>query len=130
MGITVGKYHLFKKTRQGEVFYYYWYQQGDARVFKACGRACTDKREAVAYLEQLLKQELTETKRQSSLSSITVNDFAKNMFTDGAPHLARWAAKGKVLKRQTVIQHRRHLIGYLLPKFGKLRFTEITPTAN
>jgi integrase len=33
-----------------------------------------------------------------------------------------------VLKRQTITQHRRHLTGYLLPKFGHLRFTEITPT--
>jgi hypothetical protein len=58
-----------------------------------------------------------------------VKDFAKDMFTEGAAHLARWAAKGKVLKWQTVIQHRRHLIGYLLPKFGKLTFAEINPTA-
>jgi integrase len=129
MGVTVGNYHLFKKSRQDKAFYYYWYQQGDERVFKACGRACTEKREAVAFLEQLLKQELTESKRQFALSSLTVNNFAKDMFTEGAPHLARWAAKGKVLKRQTVIQHRRHLTGYLLPKFGKLRFFEITPTA-
>ena len=129
MSVTVGKYHLFKKSRQGNTYYYYWFQQGNERVFKACGRACTEKREAVAFLEQLLKTELTETKRKSSLSSITVKDFAKDMFLEGAAHLARWAAKGKVLKRQTIIQHRRHLTGYLLPKFGKLRFTEITPTA-
>jgi integrase len=51
------------------------------------------------------------------------------MFTEGAPHLARWAAKGKVLKRQTIIQHRRHLTAYLLPRFGKLRFDKITSTA-
>ena len=129
MGVTVGKYHLFKKTRQGSTFYYYWYQQGNERVFKACGRACMEKREAVAFLEHLLKAELSESKRKTALSSITINDFAKEMFTEDAPHLARWAAKGKVLKRQTVIQHRRHLTGYLLPKFGKIKFTEITPTA-
>jgi len=129
MSVTVGKYHLFKKSRQGNTYYYYWFQQGNERVFKACGRACTEKREAVAFLEQLLKTELTEAKRKSSLSSITIKDFAKDMFTEDAPHLARWAAKGKVLKRQTIIQHRRHLTGYLLPKFGKLKFTEITPTA-
>ena len=128
-GVTVGKYHLFKKSRQGNTYYYYWLQQGSERVFKACGRACTEKQEAVAFLEHLLKTELTEAKRKSSLSSITIKDFAKDMFTEDAPHLARWAAKGKVLKRQTIIQHRRHLTGYLLPKFGKLKFTEITPTA-
>jgi hypothetical protein len=59
---------------------------------------------------------------------VTVKDFAKDMFTEGAPRLARWAAKGKILKRQTVAQHRRHLAGYLLPKFGHLWFSEITPT--
>jgi integrase len=129
MGITVGKYHLFRRNRNYGNLYYYWYQDGGKRVIKACGRKCTEKREAVAYLEALLKQELTETKRKSALGSITINDFAKDMFTEGAAHLARWAAKGKVLKRQTIIQHRRHLTGYILPKFGKLRFTEITPTA-
>jgi len=129
MSVTVGKYHLFRKTRQGKTFFYYWYQHGEERVFKACGRACTDKREAVTFLEQLLKAELTEAKRKSALNSITIKDFAKDMFIDGASHLARWTAKGKVLKRQTIIQHRRHLTGYLLPKFGKLKFTEINPTA-
>ncbi|MDR0444463.1 MAG: site-specific integrase [Treponema sp.] len=129
MGVTVGKYHLFKKTRQGKTFYYYWYQQENERIFKSCGRACAEKREAVAFLEQLLKAELTETKRKSALGSISINDFAKDMFIEGAPHLVRWAAKGKILKRQTIVQHRRHLTGYLLPKFGKIKFSEITPTA-
>jgi integrase len=129
MGIRVGKYHLFRRNRENGYLYYYWYQNGAKRVIKACRRKCTEKREAVAYLEALLKQELTETKRKSMLSSITINDFAKGMFTEGAPHLARWAAKGKVLKRQTIVQHRRHLTGYILPRFGKLRFTEITSTA-
>jgi hypothetical protein len=104
MGVTVGKYHLFKKTRQSSTYYYYWYKEGKERVFKSCGKACTEKREAVVFLEQLLKEELTETKRKSSRSSITINDFA-NMFIEGAPHLSRWAAKGKVLKQQTIAQH-------------------------
>ena len=129
MAITVGKYHLFERERRGRSFFYYWHEVQGKRVQKACGHGCDDKRSAVAYLEQLLKADLTETKRKSSLSSITIKDFARDMFTEGAPHLARWAAKGKVLKRQTVIQHRRHLTGYLLPKFGKSTFSEITPTA-
>ncbi|MDR2406539.1 MAG: site-specific integrase [Bacteroidales bacterium] len=129
MAITVGKYHLFERKRRGQVYFYYWYEAQGKRIQKACGHGCDDKRSAVAYLEQLLKADLTEARRQSSLSSITVRDFAKDMFTEGAPHLARWAAKGKVLKRQTIIQHRRHLTGYLLSRFGRLRFTEITPTA-
>ncbi|MDR0289840.1 MAG: hypothetical protein LBI06_02790 [Treponema sp.] len=33
-----------------------------------------------------------------------------------------------MLKRQTIIQHRRHLTGYILPRFGHLHFGEITPT--
>ena len=62
MNVMVGKYHLFKKTRQGNTYFYYWYQQGNERIFKACGRACTEKREAVAFFEQLLKEELTASK--------------------------------------------------------------------
>ncbi|MDR1444934.1 MAG: site-specific integrase [Treponema sp.] len=75
----------------------------------------------IAYLKN------HQQKKPSSLS-VTIKDFAGDMFIEGAPHLARWAAKGKVLKRQTISQHRRHLTGYLLPKFGHLRLTEITPT--
>ena len=129
MSITVGKYHLFERERRGHSYFYYWYEAQGKRVQKACGHGCDDKRSAVAYLEQLLKADLTESQRKTALCSMIINDFAKDMFTEGAPHLARWTAKGKVLKRQTVIQHRRHLTGYLLPKFGKLTFNEITPTA-
>jgi integrase len=129
MSIIVGKYHLFKRSRKSGAFFYYWFQQGNERIIKTCGRACTEKREAVAFLETLLKQDLTESKWKTALQSATIGDFAKDMFTEGAPHLARWAAKGKVLKRQTIIQHRRHLTGYILPRFGKLKFHEITPTA-
>ena len=129
MSVSIGKYHLFERERRGCSYFYYWYEVNGRRIQKACGHGCDSKRKAVAYLEKLLKDDLTEAKRKSTLSSITIKDFAKDMFIDGAPHLARWAAKGKVLKRQTIIQHRRHLTGYLLPKFGKLRFSEINPTA-
>jgi hypothetical protein len=104
MGVTVGKYHLFKRNRKGGSFFYYWFRQGDERIIKTCGRACTEKREAVAFLEALLKQELAETKRKTTLQSATIEDFSGDMFTEGAPHLARWAAKGKVLRRQTITQ--------------------------
>jgi integrase len=128
MAISVGKYHLFERERRGCSYFYYWYEEGGKRIQKACGHGCDDKRAAVAWLEQLLKADLTEAKRKTALSAITIKDFAKDMFTEGAPHLARWAAKGKVLKRTTLIQHRHHLTGYILPRFGHQRFTEITPT--
>jgi hypothetical protein len=80
---------------EGELFTIYWHEEQGKRIQKAYGYKCENKRSAVAYLEQLLKVDLIETRRQSSLSSITVKDFAKDMFTEGAPHLARWAAKGK-----------------------------------
>jgi hypothetical protein len=108
MAITVGKYHLFERERRGRSYFYYWYEDQGKRIQKACGHGCNDKRSAVAYLEQVLKADLTETKRKSALTSILIKDFAKDMFIENAPHLARWAAKGKVLKRQTIIQHRRH----------------------
>jgi hypothetical protein len=41
MGITVGKYHLFKRSRKSGDLYYYCFQQGNGRIIKACGRACT-----------------------------------------------------------------------------------------
>jgi len=117
MSISVGKYHLFERERRGHTYFYYWYEANGKRIQKACGHGCDDKRKAVAYLEELLKAELTETKRKSALTSMSIYDFAKDMFIEGAAHLVRWAAKGKILKRQTINQHRRHLTGYLLPKF-------------
>ncbi|MDR0656090.1 MAG: site-specific integrase [Treponema sp.] len=128
MVITVGKYHIFERERRGRTVYYYWFEEAGKRIQKACGYKCENKRSAVAFLEQLLKDDLTNAKQKAALSSITIKDFAKDMFTEGAPHLARWAAKGKILKSTTITQHRQHLTGYILPRFGHRRFTEITPT--
>ncbi len=127
MGVTVGKYHLFKRCRKNGDFYYYWFQEGNQQIIKSCGRACTSKREAVAFLEALLQRELTEIKRMSTLKSLTIGDYAKDMFIEGAPHLQRWAAKGKTLKPKTITQHRRHLVNYIIPKFGKLTWDKIRP---
>jgi hypothetical protein len=46
-----------------------------------------------------------------------------------AAHLIRWTAKGKILKPQTIKQHRSRLANYSLPTFGKIKFGKITPTA-
>lgn len=127
MGVTVGKYHLFKRSRENGVFYYYWFQEGNRQITKSCGRACTDKREAVAFLESLLQRELTEIKRISALKSTTIGDYAKDMFLEGALHLERWAAKGNILKPKTIAQHRRHLLKYIIPRFGKLSWDKIRP---
>jgi integrase len=128
MAVTVGRYHLFQRKTATGTFYYYWYEHQGKRVQKACGSKCETKREAVAYLEQLLKVELSETKRQNDLLKITLGEYAKDMFIEGAPHLIRWAAKGRILKRQTIHQNRRLLERYIIPHFGHLRFPDIKPT--
>jgi hypothetical protein len=79
----------------------------------------------IAYLK--MKQSEGGTQRARA-ETITVGEFARDMFTHGAAHIKRWTEKGFVLKTQTIAQHRRHLTKYILPRFGKLRFTEITPT--
>jgi len=127
MGVTVGKYHLFKRSRKSGDFYYYWFKQGNKRIIKTCGRACTGKRDAVAYLETLLKQELSGIKQKTELQNTLLGDYAKDFFTEGAAHLERWKAKGHILKPQTIVQHRRHLMNYLIPKFGKLSLDKIRP---
>ena len=127
MSVTVGKYHLFKRSRKSGDFYYYWFEEGNKRIIKTCGRACTDKKEAVAYLEGLLKQVLVGIKQETSIENSTLGEFAKDMFLDGAPHLKRWNEKGNILKPQTIEQHRRHLVNYLLPKFEKIRLDKIRP---
>jgi hypothetical protein len=127
MGVAVGKYHLFKRSRKSGEFYYYWFQEGNQQIIKSCGRACTGKREAVTFLESLLKQELSDTKKKTILQNTLLEDYAKKMFLEGARHLNRRKEKGYILKPQTVVQHKRHLVNYLLPKCGKLTLDKIRP---
>jgi integrase len=82
---------------------------------------------AVALIVYLKRKQAEGGARRSRAEDITVGEFAGDMFTEGASHLARWAAKGKVLKPQTIAQHRRHLVNYLLPKFGKCALEKIRP---
>jgi integrase len=51
------------------------------------------------------------------------------MLLEGSPHLERWKAKCRILKPQTITHHRRHLVNYLIPKFGKLTLDKIRPAA-
>jgi hypothetical protein len=83
---------------------------------------------AVALIAYLKRKQSEAGVQRFGADDITLGKFARDMFTEGAPHLERWVAKGRNLKPQTIVQHRRHLAGYLLPKFGHLRFAEITPT--
>jgi hypothetical protein len=89
MGVAVGKYHLFKRTRKGKPFFYYWYEDSGRRVIKSCGRGCTRKREAVTFLEELFRSGLECERREKKPSSATINEFAQDMFTQDAPHLLR-----------------------------------------
>jgi integrase len=84
---------------------------------------------AVALIAYLKRKQSEGTARPARAEYITVGEFAKDMFTNGADHIKRWIEKGYVLKPQTIDQYRRHLAKYILPQFGKFRFTEITPTA-
>ena len=128
MAVKVGKYHLFQRRLDTGSFWYYWFEdENGKRVQRACGFGCEDKRDATAFLEDLLRADLLEEKRKDELRRKTFSQFADKMFLEGAAHLERWKAKGRILKPQTVIQHRRHLVNYLLPKFGKLSLDKIRP---
>jgi hypothetical protein len=65
MAVKVGKYHLFKRRQDTGTFWYYWFidEEGN-RVQKSCGHGCEDKREATAFLEELLRADLLEEKRK------------------------------------------------------------------
>jgi len=78
----------------------------------------------IAYLKK--KQDAGKV-HHSPLVDTSVGDFAKDMFTDGAAHIKRWIEKGYVLKPQTIEQHRRNLLNYLLPEYGKLPINKIHP---
>lgn len=75
------------------------------------------------------KLETDKADRKLILKTITVEDFAGDMFTDGASHLSRWAAKGNILKSKTIKQHRRFLSNYILPEFGQFTLDTIRPVA-
>jgi len=76
---------------------------------------------AVALIAFLKKRE----ERHIPLTETAVGEFAKDMFLEGAAHLKRWTEKGFILKPQTIDQHRRHLVNYLLPGFGKTPLDKI-----
>ena len=69
--------------------------------------------------------ESAKTERILARQISTIEDFAGDMFLEGAAHLTRWAEKGHALKPKTISQHRRHLVNYLIPKFGQYRLDEI-----
>jgi integrase len=128
IAVKVGKYHLFQRRQDTGTFWYYWfYDEAGKRIQRACGFGCEDKRLAAAFLEDLLRADLLEEKRKEELRKKAFSQFAAGMFLDGAPHLERWNAKGRILKPQTINQHRRHLVNYLMPKFGKLTLDKIRP---
>jgi integrase len=128
MAVKVGKYHLFQRRQDTGSFWYYWFfDEAGNRTQRSCGRGCGSKRDATAFLEELLRADLLEEKRKDELRKKTFSQFAEKMFLDGAPHLERWKAKGRALKPQTITQHRRHLVNYLVPKFGKLALDKIRP---
>jgi hypothetical protein len=87
------------------------------------------KRDAAVFLEELFRADLLEERHKTELRKKTFSIFADGMFLEGAPHLERWKAKGRILKHQTIVQHRRHLVNYLIPKFGKLTLDKIRPAA-
>jgi signal-transduction protein with cAMP-binding, CBS, and nucleotidyltransferase domain len=111
MAVKVGKYHLFQRRQDTGTFWYYWFYDDEGmRVQRSCGHGCEDKRDAVAFLEDLLRADLLEEKRKEELRKTNFSLFAKDMFLEGAPHLKRWNEKSRILKPQTIKQHRRHLV--------------------
>ncbi|MDR2898370.1 MAG: hypothetical protein LBU99_06090, partial [Spirochaetaceae bacterium] len=129
MAVSIGKYHLFQRRLMTGSFWYYWYEDEGKRVQKACGYSCENKREAVTFLEELFRQDLLEEKRKAELRRKTLSDFAGKMFLEDSHHLARLRAKGRIMKPQTISQHRRHLVNYLIRKFGRLTMDKIRPAA-
>jgi hypothetical protein len=128
MAVKVGRYHLFQRQQNTGTFWYYWfYDEEGKQVQKACGHGCEGKRDAAAILEDLLQTDLLKEKRKNELSRFSFYQFAEKMLLEGAQHSKRWREKGYILKPQTTAQHRRHLVNYLLPKYGKLALDKIRP---
>ena len=82
---------------------------------------------ATALIAWLKKKQAEGGALRIKAEDITIGEFAKEMFTEGASHIKRWIEKGYILKPQTIGQHRRHLVNYLIPEFGKLPLGKIRP---
>ncbi|WP_461256774.1 hypothetical protein [Treponema sp. R80B11-R83G3] len=87
MAVKVGKYHLFQRRLENGTFWYYWYyDETGKQVQKACGYGCESKRDATAFLENLLQSDLLNEKRKDELKK-NFFQFAENFFLEGAAHL-------------------------------------------
>ena len=95
------------------------------RYPKNHGQAETAAQALIHYLHK--EQERYELTGKYALPSITLGDYAKDMFEKGAPHLERWESKGNILKPQTIAQHRRIIKNFLIPEFSHLTFNQIRP---
>jgi len=82
---------------------------------KSMGAAKVAARALIKYLK---RKESQNTPITATDDDTTVEEFARDMFTDGAGQIKRWIEKGYELKLQTISQHRRNLVNYLLPEFG------------
>ncbi|WP_461256765.1 hypothetical protein [Treponema sp. R80B11-R83G3] len=88
MAVKFGKYHLFQRRLEYGTFWYYWYyDETGKQVQKACGYGCESKRDAAAFLENLLQSDLLNEKRKDELKKTSSNS-RKISFSKGLPTLS------------------------------------------
>ncbi len=78
MAVKVGKYHLSQRRQNTGSFWYYWFNdEAENRIQKACGHGCESKRDAVLFLEDLFRADLLEEKRKEELRKKRFSLFAE-----------------------------------------------------
>jgi len=135
------KYHLFYRDRAGKDkktvrrwYYWYWGENG-ARIKKAAGpnnHAPLLKRDAQEYVDRLDTLPLLEASISSLPSPyqpaygdpLTFEEFANGLFLAESDHLKRRTiTDGAPIKESTRTSRRAHLDNYLIPKWGKCRWS-------
>lgn len=118
------KYHIYQRsvTRNGnsyKLWYYWYYDENGKQVRKSC--RCTTKRDAIAYVEKLLQDEMAAERlkeiEEQEKKKITFESACENFYDEDSLFIKKQRARGIELMEQTLYQ-KRHYLQIFLAQFG------------
>lgn len=85
------------------------------------------KTEAERVVLQWFKEN-KEEKSQEDLLKFNIYHFSKSFFLEESDYVQNLAAKGRKPTKAHLLNKQSHVKNYILPKFGKLQLSDITPS--
>lgn len=112
-----------RKVKSGKVWYYWVYDEDGKRIYRSTGKIT--KGDALKYvLDRRDKHLLGVIDRKS----ITFNMFCQDLFIwDKCPIVRHKQKRGRKVSFTTIRLRRQHLELYILPSFGNLPVSKVTP---